>query len=178
MHNIAGLDLKIKEMARRIYELREIENLTTAQMAEKTGVSEQEYINCENGLQDLNFAFIYRCALAFNVELTELLEGQSSARLSSYTVTRKGQGQETAKEEGIDRLAYLFEAVGAIEKEHEERYRKLLANVDGDLVFSRDGDAIWKCRNCGHIVIGKRAPELCPVCEHPKSYFEIKAENY
>ena len=68
-----------------------------------------------------------------------------------------------AKEEGFDRIAYLFEAVGKIEKEHEERYRKLLANVDGDLVFSRDGDAIWKCRNCGLIVIGKRAPELCPV---------------
>ena len=83
-----------------------------------------------------------------------------------------------AKEEGFDRIAYLFEAVGKIEKEHEERYRKLLANVDGDLVFSRDGDAIWKCRNCGHFVIGKRAPELCPVCEHPKSFFEIKAENY
>ena len=83
-----------------------------------------------------------------------------------------------AREEGFDRIAYLFEAVGKIEKEHEERYRKLLANVDGDLVFSRDGDAIWKCRNCGHIVIGKRAPELCPVCEHPKSFFEIKAENY
>jgi rubrerythrin len=83
-----------------------------------------------------------------------------------------------AKEEGFDRIAYLFEAVGKIEKEHEERYKKLLENVDGDLVFSRDGDAIWKCRNCGHIVIGKRAPELCPVCEHPKSFFEIKAENY
>ena len=83
-----------------------------------------------------------------------------------------------AKEEGFDRIAYLFEAVGKIEKEHEERYKKLLANVDGDLVFSRDGDANWKCRNCGHIVVGKRAPEMCPVCSHPKSFFEIKAENY
>ena len=83
-----------------------------------------------------------------------------------------------AKEEGFDRIAYLFEAVGKIEKEHEERYRKLLANVDGDLVFSRDGDAIWKCRNCGHIVVGTKAPEVCPVCNHPKAYFEIKAENY
>ena len=83
-----------------------------------------------------------------------------------------------AEEEGFKDVAYLFRAVGAIEKEHEERYKKLLANVDGDLVFSRDGDAIWKCRNCGHIVIGKRAPEMCPVCSHPKSFFEIKAENY
>ena len=83
-----------------------------------------------------------------------------------------------AKEEGFDHIAYLFEEVGKIEKEHEERYRKLLDNINGDLVFSKDGDRIWKCRNCGHIVIGKKAPEMCPVCNHPKSYFEIKAENY
>ena len=83
-----------------------------------------------------------------------------------------------AKEEGFDRIAYLFEAVGKIEKEHEERYKKLLENVEGELVFSKDGEKIWKCRNCGHIVIGKAAPEVCPVCTHPKAYFEIKAENY
>ena len=83
-----------------------------------------------------------------------------------------------AKEEGFDKIAYLFEAVGKIEKEHEERYKKLLANLEDGLVFSKDGDRIWKCRNCGHIVIGKQAPEVCPVCDHPKSYFEIKAENY
>ena len=100
MHNIAGLDLKIKEMARRIYELREIENLTTAQMAEKTGVSEQEYINCENGLQDLNFAFIYRCALAFNVDVTDIIEGKSPT-LKSYTVTKKGEGQKIEQAHGM-----------------------------------------------------------------------------
>lgn len=83
-----------------------------------------------------------------------------------------------AKEEGFDTIAYLFEAVAKIEKEHEERYRKLLANVENGLVFSRDGDMIWQCSNCGHIVVGKKAPELCPVCKHPKAYFEIKAENY
>ena len=83
-----------------------------------------------------------------------------------------------AKEEGFNDVAYLFEAVGKIEKEHEERYLKLLANVKDSLVFSKDGDAIWKCRNCGHIVIGKQAPELCPVCKHAKAFFEIKAENY
>ena len=85
---------------------------------------------------------------------------------------------KTAKEEGFDRIAYLFEAVGKIEKEHEERYKKLLENVEDGLVFSRDGDKIWKCRNCGHICIGKEAPSVCPVCEHPQSFFEIKAENY
>lgn len=83
-----------------------------------------------------------------------------------------------AREEGFTKIAYLFEAVGKIEKEHEERYRKLLANIEGDLVFSRDGDCIWQCANCGHIHVGKKAPEVCPVCDHPKSFFQIKAENY
>ena len=85
---------------------------------------------------------------------------------------------KTAKEEGFDRIAFLFEEVGKIEKEHEERYLKLLENVENGLVFSKDGDKIWKCRNCGHVVIGKEAPGVCPVCNHPQSYFEIKAENY
>jgi len=85
---------------------------------------------------------------------------------------------KTAKEEGFDRLAYLFTEVGKIEKEHEARYRKLIENIEGGLVFSKDGDRIWKCRNCGHIVIGPKAPEVCPVCKHPQSFFEIKAENY
>ena len=83
-----------------------------------------------------------------------------------------------AKEEGFDHIAYLFEAVGKIEKEHEERYRKLLANVENGTVFEAGEVKIWKCRNCGHIVVGTKAPEICPVCEHSRAYFEIKAENY
>ena len=83
-----------------------------------------------------------------------------------------------AREEGFAHIAYLFEEVAKIEKEHEERYLKLLENVEGGLVFSRDEEKIWKCSNCGHIVIGKEAPEVCPVCSHPRAYFEIKAENY
>lgn len=83
-----------------------------------------------------------------------------------------------AKEEGFDKIAYLFEAVGKIEKEHEERYLKLLSNVEGGLVFSKDGDTIWQCSNCGHIHVGKTAPELCPVCSHPKAYFQVLAKNY
>ena len=83
-----------------------------------------------------------------------------------------------AREEGFEEIAKLFEGVGAIEKEHEERYRKLLANIEGDLVFSKDGDVIWQCSNCGHIVVGKKAPEVCPVCNHPQSYFQVNAENY
>jgi rubrerythrin len=85
---------------------------------------------------------------------------------------------KVAKEEGFNEIAYLFESVGKIEKEHEERYRKLIENIDKELVFSNDGDTIWICRNCGHVVIGPKAPEVCPVCKHPKSFFERKANNY
>lgn len=83
-----------------------------------------------------------------------------------------------AREEGFERIANLFEMVGEIEKEHEKRYLALLKNVKNGLVFSRDGEQIWQCSNCGHVVIGKKAPEVCPVCAHPKAYFQIKAENY
>ena len=83
-----------------------------------------------------------------------------------------------AREEGFDEIAEKFEGVAAIEKEHEERYRKLLKNIRDKKVFSKDGDVIWQCANCGHIVIGKQAPEECPVCNHPQSYFQVKAENY
>ena len=85
---------------------------------------------------------------------------------------------KVAKEEGFDHIAALFEMVAKIEKEHEERYKKLLANIEGGLVFSRDGDMMWICSNCGHVHIGKEAPEVCPVCAHPKAYFMMKAENY
>lgn len=85
---------------------------------------------------------------------------------------------KTAREEGFDDIATLFDGVAAIEKEHEERYKKLLQNIEGDLVFSKDGDAVWQCANCGHIVVGKKAPEVCPVCAHPQAYFQVRAENY
>ena len=88
------------------------------------------------------------------------------------------QFAKEAREEGFQDIALLFDGVAAIEKEHEERYRKLLANIKDGLVFSRDGEMIWQCANCGHIVVGKQAPEVCPVCNHPQSYFQIKAENY
>ena len=85
---------------------------------------------------------------------------------------------KTAREEGFDHIADLFEGVAKIEKEHEERYLKLVKNLEDGLVFSRDGDVIWQCANCGHIVVGEKAPEVCPVCAHPQAYFQIKAENY
>ena len=83
-----------------------------------------------------------------------------------------------AREEGFTAIAAQFEMVGRIEKSHEDRYRKLLSNVEEGIVFSRDGDMIWECGNCGHIVVGKKAPEVCPVCHHPKSYFMLRANNY
>lgn len=104
---------------------------------------------------------------------------QDAANGENYEWTEMyAEFAKTAKEEGFDKIAYLFEAVGKIEKEHEERYKALLANVNGGLVFSRDGEMIWQCANCGHIHVGKAAPEVCPVCDHPKAYFQLKASNY
>ena len=100
-------------------------------------------------------------------------EGENDEWTDMYPTMAK-----EAREEGFDHIAYLFEEVAKIEKEHEERYRKLLANVEGGIVFSRDGDMIWQCANCGHIHVGKQAPEVCPVCAHPKAFFQLKAENY
>ena len=105
--------------------------------------------------------------------LTDAANGENYEWTDMYPEFAK-----VAREEGFDKIAYLFEEVGKIEKEHEERYKKLLGNIEGGLVFSKDGDKIWKCRNCGHICIGKEAPAICPVCNHPQSYFEVKAENY
>ena len=85
---------------------------------------------------------------------------------------------QEAREEGFLEIAAKFELVGAIEKEHEERYLRLLKNIEDGIVFSRDGDAIWQCSNCGHIVIGPKAPEVCPVCDHAQSYFQLQAKNY
>ena len=85
---------------------------------------------------------------------------------------------DEAEEEGFTELAAKFRAVAEIEKSHEERYRKLLNNVEMNKVFEKAGETMWECRNCGHLVIGKKAPELCPVCAHPKSYFEVRKENY
>ena len=105
--------------------------------------------------------------------LTAAAEGENFEWTNMYERMAK-----EAEEEGFAEIAEKFRGVAAIEKAHEERYLKLLKNVKEGLVFSRDEDKIWQCRNCGHIVIGKQAPEECPICNHPQSYFEIKAENY
>ena len=114
--------------------------------------------------------------------------GEISDTLSNLQTAAEGENYEwtemyadfakIAKEEGFDKIAFLFEEVAKIEKEHEERYKKLLNNINNELVFSNDGDTIWICRNCGHIVVGKKAPMVCPVCQHKQSFFERKANNY
>ena len=118
----------------------------------------------------------------------ELHKGEVPDTLTNLNDAADGENYEwtdmydefakVAKEEGFERIAKLFESVGKIEREHEERYRKLIKNIEEGIVFSSDDDRIWVCRNCGHVVIGKNAPEICPVCKHPKSYFERKADNY
>ena len=100
-------------------------------------------------------------------------EGENYEWTSMYEEFAK-----TAEEEGFKALAIKFRQVAEIEKHHEERYRKLLKNIEDNVVFSKDGDSIWICRNCGHVVVGKKAPEVCPVCAHPQSFFEVKANNY
>lgn len=85
---------------------------------------------------------------------------------------------KTAEEEGFTELAKKFRLIAAIEKHHEERYRKLLSNVESAAVFEKSSVKVWECRNCGHIVVGTKAPDICPVCDHPQSYFEVNAENY
>ena len=118
----------------------------------------------------------------------ELMGGEIPNTMDNLKAASEGENYEwtdmyqefarVADEEGFKILANKFRMVAEIEKNHEERYKKLLKNISDEVVFSRDGDVIWQCRNCGHIVIGKKAPNICPVCNHPQSYFEIKKENY
>ena len=110
-------------------------------------------------------------------ETTANLADAAAGENYEWTDMYAGFAKE-AREEGFNEIAFLFDGVAAIEKEHEERYRKLLANIEGGLVFSRDGDAVWQCGNCGHIHVGPKAPQVCPVCTHPQSYFELRAQNY
>ena len=138
-----------------------------ANIFEETAANEKEHAK-------IWFKLLHGGAVPSTIEnLKDAAEGENYQWTDMYAAFAKD-----AKEEGFDDIARLFEQVGEIEKEHEERYRKLLANIEEGLVFSREGDCIWQCANCGHIVVGKKAPEECPVCAHPQSYFQIKAENY
>ena len=150
-----------------------------ASKAKKDGYEQIAAIFAETALNEKEHAKMWFKELHGGaVEDTETnLEAAADGENYEWTDMYKGFA-ETAREEGFDELAEKFEEVAKIEKSHEERYRKLLSNVREKKVFSRDGDMIWVCRNCGHIVVGKEAPEVCPVCAHPQAYFEIKAENY
>ncbi len=138
-----------------------------AQIFEETANNEKEHAK-------IWFKLLHDGGIPTTVEnLKDAAAGENYEWTEMYAEFAK-----VAKEEGFDHIAALFEMVAKIEKDHEERYKKLLANIEGGLVFSRDGDMMWICSNCGHVHIGKAAPELCPVCAHPKAYFMMKAENY
>ena len=138
-----------------------------AQIFEETANNEKEHAK-------IWFKLLHDGGIPTTVEnLKDAAAGENYEWTEMYAEFAK-----VAKEEGFDHIAALFEMVAKIEKDHEERYKKLLANIEGGLVFSRDGDMMWVCSNCGHVHIGKAAPELCPVCAHPKAYFMMKAENY
>ena len=138
-----------------------------AQLFEETAANEKEHAK-------IWFKLLHGGAIPSTEEnLLDAANGENFEWTDMYERMAK-----EAREEGFDEIAALFDGVARIEKEHEERYRKLLSNIKDKVVFSRDGDCIWQCANCGHIVVGKQAPEVCPVCAHPQAYFQIKAENY
>ncbi len=138
-----------------------------ANIFEETAANEKEHAK-------MWFKLLHGGAVPSTVEnLKDAADGENYEWTDMYA-----EFARTARDEGFDDIALLFEEVGKIEKEHEERYRKLLANIEGGLVFSREGDCIWQCSNCGHIAVGRQAPEVCSVCAHPQAYFQIKAENY
>ncbi|MBR3829198.1 MAG: rubrerythrin family protein [Bacteroidales bacterium] len=138
-----------------------------AALFEETAVNEREHAK-------LWFKYLHGGEVASTAEnLLAAAEGENFEWTDMYERMAR-----EAREEGFEEIAKKFEMVGAIEKHHEERYRKLLKNLNDKKVFSKDGDAIWQCSNCGHIVIGKTAPEVCPVCNHPQAYFQVLAENY
>ena len=138
-----------------------------ANIFEETSDNEKEHAK-------LWFKYLHGGAVPATVaNLEDAASGENYEWTDMYATFAK-----EAREEGFDEIAAKFELVAAIEKKHEERYRKLLENVKGGLVFTKDGDAVWQCLNCGQIYIGKIAPEVCPTCNHPQSYFQLRAENY
>lgn len=138
-----------------------------AALFEETARNEKEHA-------ELWFKYLHNGSIPATLEN---LEDGASGENYEWTDMYAGFAK-TAREEGFDEIAALMDRIAKIERSHEERYRKLISNIEGGLVFSREGDTVWICRNCGHILIGKSAPEICPVCKHAKAYFQIRAENY
>ena len=133
---------------------------------EETAANEKEHA-------EIWYKYLHNGVASTPENLRDAAEGENYEWTDMYDRMAK-----EAREEGFIEIAEKFEMVGAIEREHEERYKKLLSNIMEGIVFSREGDMIWQCSNCGHIVIGPKAPEVCPVCDHPQAYFQLKAENF
>lgn len=148
-----------------------------ASKAKKDGFNQISDLFTETANNEKEHAKIWFKLLDGIGSTAENLKEAAGGENYEWTEMYPGFAKE-AREEGFTEIATLFEMVAAIEKEHEERYKKLLENVEGELVFSKEGDVMWQCANCGHIVIGKKAPMMCPVCAHPQAYFQVKAENY
>ena len=149
-----------------------------ASKAKKDGYVQIAAIFEETAANEKEHAKMWFKLLNGGIDSTEKnLEAAAAGENFEWTDMYDRMARE-ADEEGFPEIAEKFRGVGAIEKHHEERYRKLLKNIQDKRVFSKDGDVIWQCANCGHIVIGKDAPEVCPVCDHPQAYFQVKAENY
>lgn len=150
-----------------------------ASKAKKDGFVQMAAIFEETALNEKEHAKLWYkylnggCVSETAVNLQAAADGENYEWTDMYDRMAK-----EAEEEGFTEIAARFRLVGEVEKRHEERYRKLLKNLKDGVVFSKDGDAVWQCMNCGHIVIGKKAPEVCPVCNHPQSYFQLKPENY
>ncbi|MBO5726019.1 MAG: rubrerythrin family protein [Clostridia bacterium] len=149
-----------------------------ASKARKDGYVQIAEIFEETANNEKEHAKIWFKLLHGGIQSTEINLEDAAAGENYEWTEMYAEFAKVAKEEGFDKIAALFEGVALIEKEHEKRYLKLLENVKGGLVFSKDNDAIWQCINCGHIVIGKQAPEVCPVCAHPQAYFKLKETNY
>ena len=148
-----------------------------ASVAKKEGYEQIAAIFTETAANEKEHAEIWFKELGGIGDTAANLKAAAAGENEEWTSMYKEMA-ETAKEEGFDRLAYLFESVGKIEKEHEERYLTLLGNVNDHLVFQRGEEVIWICRNCGHVHVGKEAPKVCPVCAHPQAYFELRGKNY
>lgn len=150
-----------------------------ASKAKKDGFEQMAAIFTETALNEKEHAKLWFKYLhggdipSTSDNLVEAAEGENYEWTDMYATMAK-----EAEEEGFKEIAAKMRGVAAIEKAHEERYRRLLKNIEDAIVFSREGESIWQCRNCGHIVIGKKAPAVCPVCAHPQSFFELRAENY
>ena len=148
-----------------------------ASVAKKAGYEQIAALFLKTAENEKEHAKLWFKALGELGDTEANLKAAAEGENYEWTDMYERMAQE-ADEEGFHELAEQFRGVGAIEKHHEERYRKLLKNIEDEVVFSKDGDSIWICRNCGHVVVGKNAPKVCPVCAHPQSFFELKSENY